>query len=263
MGLKEELDRLYLEYNNRDFVHPDPLEFLYNYKDTADREITGLIASSLAYGRVAQILRSVSFILNKMAPGPYIFVMESSPDSLYKQFRDFKHRFTTGYELCRLLISMKNILDKYGSLNKCFLEGLKTDNELEGGTVLPAVAGFAEKINALSEIKCSSLIPSPLGNSAFKRLNLYLRWMVRSDNVDPGGWIGVPESMLIIPLDTHIYRISKKLGFTRRKQADIKAALEITGALREFDKNDPVKYDFALTRLGMNRLGKTLLENNI
>ena len=263
MGLKEELDRLYLEYNNRDFVHPDPLEFLYDYKDIADREIAGLIASSLAYGRVAQILKSVSFVLKKMAPGPYIFIMESSPDSLYKQFKDFKYRFTTGYELCRLLIGIKNALNEYGSLNKCFLECLRTGNGLKQETLLPGVAGFAEKLNTLSEIECSSLIPSPLGNSAFKRLNLYLRWMVRNDNVDPGGWTGVPESMLIIPLDTHIYRILKKLGFTKRKQADIKAALEITSALKEFDKNDPVKYDFALTRLGMNRLEKTLLENNI
>lgn len=263
MGLKEELDKLYLKYNSRDFVHPDPLEFLYNYKDVADREIAGLVASSLAYGRVAQILKSVSFVLGKMTPGPFIFIRESSPGSLYSQFKDFKHRFTTGCELCCLLTGIKNALDEYGSLNKCFLEGLKTDNEIKKKAVLPAVTNFAEKLNTLAEIKCNSLMPSPLGGSAFKRLNLYLRWMVRRDNVDPGGWIGVSKSMLIMPLDTHIYRISIKLGFTKRKQADIKTALEITGALKEFDKNDPVKYDFALTRLGMNRVEGALLKKFI
>ncbi|MDD3628945.1 MAG: TIGR02757 family protein [Actinomycetota bacterium] len=263
MGLKEELDRLYLEYNDRNFIHPDPLEFLYNYKDIADREIAGLIASSLAYGRIAQILKSVSFVLGEMIPGPYIFIKELSPDSIYKQFKDFRHRFTTGYELCCLLTGIKNVLEKYGSLNKCFLECLKTDSGIGSGTVLPAITSFAEKLNASSEIGRSSLIPSPMGRSAFKRLNLYLRWMVRNDNVDPGGWTGVPEAMLIIPLDTHIYRVSIELGFTKRKQADIKTALEITDTLKKFDKNDPVKYDFALTRLRIKRLEKTLHGNNI
>lgn len=271
MGLKEELDKLYLEYNNRNFVHPDPLEFLYNYENIKDREIAGLIASSLAYGRVAQILKSVSLILGKMTPGPYIFIKESSPVSLYNQFKDFKHRFTTGSELCCLLKGIKNAIQKYGSLNNCFLEDLKTKDEIPGKTteknsdetVLPAALDFAKKLNAFAEIKCNSLMPSPLGGSAFKRLNLYLRWMVRRDNVDPGGWVGIPESRLIIPLDTHIYRISVKLGFTKRKQADIKTAVEITGALKKFDKNDPVKYDFALTRLGMNKVEEVLLKKFI
>jgi len=94
-------------------------------------------------------------------------------------------------------------------------------------------------------------------------LNLYLRWMVRRDNVDPGGWIGVSSSKLIIPLDTHMYRISLKLGFTERKQADIRTAMEITSALKKFDRDDPVKYDFALTRLGMNKVEEVFLKKYI
>lgn len=253
-GVKEELDKLYLEYNSRSFVHPDPLEFLYDYRDIADREIVGLIASSLAYGRVAQILKSVSYVLKKMTPRPYSFVKESSLESLYNQFMDFKHRFTTGSELCSLISGIKKAIEKYGSLNNCFLEGLKNEDKITDRAVLPAVTDFAKKLNTLAEIKCNSLMPYPAGGSAFKRLNLYLRWMVRRDNVDPGGWNGVPKSILIIPLDTHIYRISKKLGFTERKQADIKTAVEITRAFKKIDENDPVKYDFALTRLGMNRI---------
>ncbi len=259
MGLKEGLDKLYLSYNNRGFVHPDPLEFLYDYENIEDREIAGLIASTLAYGRVAQILKSVALVLKRITSSPFLFLKDSSPDTLYDTFKDFKHRFTTGSELSCLLMNIKNAIVKYGSLNNCFLQGLGEEDK----SVLPAALSFAKNLNAFTENRCNSLIPSPVGGSAFKRLNLYLRWMVRRDNVDPGGWIKVSRSKLIIPLDIHMHRISLSLGFTKRKQADIKTALEITNALREFDENDPVKYDFALTRLGMNKIGDVSLKKYI
>ena len=135
--------------------------------------------------------------------------------------------------------------------------------EEEEKTVHCTALDFAKNLNLSTENRCDSLVPSPIGGSAFKRLNLYLRWMVRKDNVDPGGWIGISKSKLIIPLDTHMYRISFGLGFTARKQADIKTALEITDALRKFDEKDPVKYDFALTRLGMNNTYGSLLKKYI
>lgn len=258
-GLKEELDQLYLSYNNRKFIHPDPLEFLYDYEDIGDREIAGMIASVLAYGRVTQILKSIAPVLKRMTSSPLLFLKESSPDMLYDTFKDFKHRFTTGGELSCLLINIKNAIVKYGSLNNCFLQGLREEDD----TTLSAALNFAKNLNVFTKNRCNSLIPSPMGGSAFKRLNLYLRWMVRKDNVDPGGWIKVSRSKLIVPLDTHMHRISLRLGFTGRKQADIKTALEITDVLREFDKGDPVKYDFALTRLGMNNIEEVLLKKNI
>lgn len=258
MGLREELDKLYLTYNHMKFVHPDPLEFLYDYENIEDREIAGLIASSLAYGRVAQILKSVSLVLDKMKPSPLKFIKKSESDSYITYFKDFKHRFTTGDELCCLLKGIRNALEKYGSLNNCFIEGGK-----ESGEVIPAILNFARKLNIFSKNECSSLVPSFLGNSAFKRLNLYLRWMVRRDNVDPGGWKGISPSDLIIPVDTHIHRISVKLGFTARKQADIKTAVEITDVLKKFDSRDPIKYDFALTRLGMNKIEEICLKKLI
>ena len=189
--------------------------------------------------------------------------------------------------MCCLLKGIKNVLEKYGSLNNCFLEGFSAVKENPGKdplvgqvsrtgekggliygvsaekTIIPAILNFARNLNLFSKNKCSSLIPSFLGNSAFKRLNLFLRWMVREDNVDPGGWRGIPRSDLIIPLDTHMYRISIKLGFTARKQADIKTATEITGAFKKFDRDDPVKYDFALTRLGMNKIEEIFLKKII
>lgn len=257
MGLKEELDRLYLDFNNKKFIHPDPLEFLYKYNSISDREIAGLVASSLAYGRVAQILKSVSIVLAKMIPGPLIFLKESSPRLIYRTFSHFKHRFTTGAELSCLLVNIKNSILKHGSLNECFIDGLKKEDK----SVFPAVLNFAKNLNSSQNNRCNSLMPSPVGDSAFKRLNLYLRWMVRRDNVDPGGWYKISSSKLIVPLDIHMHRISLKLGLTKRKQADIKTALEVTDSFRGFDKNDPVKYDFALTRLGMNKIERIFLKN--
>lgn len=259
MRLKEELDRLYLYYNDRKFVHPDPLEFLYDYDDIKDREIAGLVASSLAYGRVKQILKSVAAVLAKMLPAPSVFLKQSSQDLIYRTFYDFKHRFTTGAELSCLLVNIKNVIIKYGSLNACFTAGLKKGDK----TVLDAALNFADKLNASQNKRCNSLMPSPAGGSAFKRLNLYLRWMVRRDRVDPGGWDNISRSKLIVPLDTHMHRISLRLGLTKRKQADIRTALEITDSFKRFDKEDPVKYDFALTRLGINKIEHTLLKECI
>ncbi len=249
MALKDELEKIYLKYNDRDFIHPDPLEFLYDYDNTGDREIAGLIASSLAYGRVNQILKSVSKVLKILNPRPRDFLMGPSFNREAGIFNDFKHRFTAGREVLNLLLKIREVLKKYGSINYCFLAGYSKND----ATVIPALLNFIKNLDSLSSGDCCSLIPSPLGSSAFKRLNLYLRWMVRKDRVDPGGWKGIPPSKLIVPLDTHMYHISRLLGFTTRKQADLKTTIEISGSFKKINEDDPVKYDFALTRMGMNR----------
>ncbi len=240
------LCELYDTYNRREFVHPDPLEFLYDYPELRDREIVGLVSSSLAYGNVRQILKSVSGVLQRMG-APYCYVSESSRESLMQNFRDFKHRFTTGLELAALLHGMKVVLARYGSLHTCFAHALKDEHE----TVMPALAAFVAELSAGIDGRPRSLLPSPQAGSACKRLNLFLRWMVRHDDVDPGGWDSVPRSKLIVPLDVHLHRISVRLGLTGRKQADLAAALEITSAFRKIEPEDPVRYDFCLTRLGI------------
>lgn len=258
-ALKNELDKIYLKYDHRKYVHPDPLEFLYDYKEAGDREVIGLIASSLAYGRVSQILKSVSKVLKVLGPSPRAFLMDPSFNKKTGIFSDFKHRFTTGPEVLGLLLKISEVLKKYGSMNSCFLEGYSKND----ATVIPAMLNFIKKFDSVSPVYCGTLIPSYTGNSAFKRLNLYLRWMVRKDNVDPGGWKNIPTSKLIVPLDTHMHSISKLLGFTKRKQADMKAAIEITGSFSKIDDDDPVKYDFGLTRLGMNRSIQKWIKNNL
>jgi len=248
--IKRKLDELYFRYNKRIFVHPDPLELLYSYTRIEDREIAGLIASSLAYGRVVQILKSAGQILEILGSSPYRYLMGSELDYLKQSFAGFKHRFTIGDEVACLLYAARSMIKNSGSLNNAFLAGYKKGDP----DMTPALLKFCKNISILSNNSCRSLIPSHMGRSAFKRLNLYLRWMVRNDEVDPGGWSGLPPSKLLIPLDTHMHRISRSLGLTSRRQADIKTVIEITDSFKIIEKNDPVKYDFALTRIGINRL---------
>lgn len=242
--LKRRLEELYEKYNRRRWVHPDPLEFLYQYEDPKDREVVGLIASSLAYGRVGQIKRSISSVLERM-PSPQRFLEKASRRDLVRVLEGFKHRFTTAKELELLLFGVKKALRRYGSLEACFLSGMN------GEDILPGLAYFVERIFPETAGASFSLLPHPGRGSACKRLNLYLRWMVRKDGVDPGGWNGVGPSRLIVPLDTHMHRIGRLLGLTDRKQANLRTALEITEAFRMIAPEDPVRYDFCLTRLGI------------
>ena len=239
-------EELYKKLNKRDFIHPDPLEFLYRYEDTRDREVVGLFASSLSYGRVAQILKSVSSVLDVMGPRPSKFILNSSRESLIEFFSGFKHRFSTGEELSTTILGTKRILEKFGSLEACFVSGMGDDDTVHSGLV-----NFARELSEPFGGRLNSLIPCHDKKSSMKRLNLFLRWMVRRDDVDPGGWSGVPAEKLIVPLDVHMMRMCVDLGITERKCADIKTALDITESFRKISPADPVKYDFALTRLGI------------
>ncbi|MFC1462976.1 TIGR02757 family protein [Verrucomicrobiota bacterium] len=243
MITKQKLDRLYRKYNRRKYVSPDPLQFLYDYTDVRDREIVGLIASSLAYGRVAQILRSVETVLEPMGPSPRAFLMRSRPRQVKGILAPFKHRFTAGDGLASLLAGIKRLVTRHGSLNQAFLSGMQKSDS----SILPALKSFANRLNCSD----SHLVPCPSRGSACKRLNLFLRWMVRKDAVDPGGWTGVPKSRLIVPLDTHMANIGRTLGLTHRRSADMKMAIEITESFRKLAPRDPAKYDFALTRFGI------------
>ncbi len=154
---RNNLERLYKQYNKREYVHPDPLEFLYNYSDPQDQEIVGLIASSLAYGRVAQILKSVSYILNLLTPSPSLFLKDASSNDLKNMFTGFKHRFARGNHISALLIGTKQVTEKYGSLYACFFAGFKEDDE----TILPALSFFVRRITDNGNLEPGHLIPLP------------------------------------------------------------------------------------------------------
>ena len=243
-----QLENLYACYNKREYVSPDPLQFLYDYPDIRDREVVGIIASALAYGGVKQILASIGNVLDRMGASPYKFLISLDLPDLKKTLKGFKHRFATSDDLAQMLWGVKRMIEDYGSLEAGFLKGYSNTDE----TVLSALSRFVTRLKDSSETQgYKHLLPSPEKGGASKRLNLFLRWMVRKDAVDPGGWGGIPPSKLIVPIDLHMHRIGLALGITKRKQADLKTALEITDAFREIVPQDPVKFDFVLTRLGI------------
>jgi len=249
-GLGALLENLYGTWNRREFVHPDPLEFLYGYDDPADREIVGLLASSLAYGRVTQILRSVGSVLGMMGEHPSKF----PPRLLRENLGGFRHRFTPGDSIAEIFQGAVRLQERHGSLGAFVSHEVSCSGLLEAQRLL--VHGILDSAGP------TSLLPCPTRGSCCKRLNLWFRWMVRSDAVDPGGWVGVSPSVLLVPLDTHMWKVGRSLGFTARKCPDLKAVLEITEGFRGLCPCDPVRYDFTLTRFGI-RSGlslETLLE---
>lgn len=245
--LRYALDELYEQYNLRQFVHPDPLEFLYEYDNPRDREIVALLAGSMAYGRVAQILRSLRGLLDRMGPSPLLFLERTPPGDLPDVFADFKHRWTTGLEVARVLAGVRQVIERHGSLGRCFAAGLRSGHD----TTLPALERFVENLRAASPKQPNSLLPNASAGGACKRLHLVLRWLVRRDAVDPGGWDAVSPRLLIVPLDTHMHRVGIALGLCSRRQADRRSALEMTAAFAALQPSDPIRYDFALTRLGI------------
>lgn len=238
------LEDIYGKYNRKGLIHPDPLEFLYDYSRVEDREIVGLIASSLAYGRVAQILKSVSSVLAAMGSSPFDFVVAGDRSLWMRCFSGFRHRFSGSDDVVDLLCGVRGAIDFYGSLDRTMERALKETN-----SVFQGYGRFAKWL--VGKEKKNSLLPLPGRGSACKRLMLYFRWMVRRDEVDPGGWSSLSPSDLVVPLDTHMHKIARVLGFTSRKNGDFRTAVEVTEAFGLIDPGDPVKYDFALTRFGI------------
>lgn len=207
---------------------------------------------------MAQILLSVGTVLNGLQSGKRSSLRRSiedaEPQELFERFRSFKHRFTTGSEISSLLVGIKLAIKAHGSLERLFVAGIGPNDD----TILPALAAFVERLRQLAggPKACASLLSSPGDGSACKRLNLFLRWMVRRDAVDPGPWTTVSPALLIVPLDTHLFRIAGRIGLTARKQADLKTAVEVTRKFAMLCPEDPVRYDFALTRLGINPIAR-------
>jgi uncharacterized protein (TIGR02757 family) len=246
---KRMLDDLYTTFNDKRHIAADPVQFIHRYGDQRDREIVGLIASSLAFGNVNQIHGSVDRILDSMGSSPTKYLLDASPRTMTRDFRGFKHRWITGADMASMLAGVKRAIAEYGSLGGLFCSRL----EKADADVVPASGTFAEELYRRSERFNPSLLPSPRNGSACKKLNLFLRWMVRSDEIDPGGWSEVAPSMLIVPLDVHMHRLSLRLGITKRLSGDLRTAREITEAFRAVTPEDPVKYDFALTHLAISR----------
>jgi uncharacterized protein (TIGR02757 family) len=253
--LSDPLSALYRRLNRRAYVHPDPLELLYRYDKPQDQEIAGLVCACLAYGRVGQIIASCQRLLEPMGASPRAFLERACEREIRGLCAGFKHRFTTAGEAADLLVAVKRALGVHGSLEALFAAGMSAGDD----TVIPALGEFVDGMRAFAggADPCPTLLSSPRDGSACKRLNLWLRWMARRDAVDPGPWRSVRRSRLVVPLDTHLHRIARGLGLTARKAADMKTAIEITMGFARYSPRDPVKFDFCLTRLGINPACRT------
>jgi uncharacterized protein (TIGR02757 family) len=258
--LRLRLNALYAHYDHR-FVDPDPLEFPRREKQNADREVVGLLASSLAYGGVGQIKRSIFLVRRLLGDRPAEAVRALEPGQLLQALKGFRHRFNDARDLACLLLFVRRMLEEAGSIEAFFLKGFDPEHSDVG----PALASFAARALSLdheglygrgrlpADAGVRFFFPSPVQGSACKRLNLYLRWMARHDGVDLGVWRGLPAARLVIPLDAHIYTIARRVRLTRYKSPGWAMALDITKRLRRLDPEDPVKYDFALHRMGLFR----------
>jgi uncharacterized protein (TIGR02757 family) len=248
-NLKDDLTRLCARYDRR-FLDTDPVGIVRRFDDPGDREVVGLIAAGLAYGRVASIRRSLESILRRMGPKPARFVGAFDPKADAHRFDGFVHRFTKGEDVAVLIARVRDAKERAGSLEAYFMTGDDPQSETLG----PALDSFGTRLFAGLPRGHGTrwLLPLPSAGSACKRSCLFLRWMVRPDDgVDCGVWRRVSPSRLVLPLDTHLLKVVSALGWSRRKTAGWAMALEATERLRALDPADPIRFDFALSRLGI------------
>ncbi len=247
--LKQHLDRLYHDFNAVDSA-TDPIQIVRRFATPADREVAGFVAASLAFGRVGSVMRSVERTLAVMGPSPAAYVREYRSSRDARAFAPIVHRWIRGGDIAALVGIMQRMAERSGSIEGFFAEGI----EPSAADVGPALDRFSTAALALG-IRSDGVgyfFPRPSAGSACKRLNLFLRWMVRHDALDLGVWTRLSASKLIIPLDTHVIRVGRHLKLTRYASPGWAMARDITASLRALDPDDPVKYDYSLCHLGMN-----------
>ncbi len=257
VSLPSVLERLYHDYNSENSAS-DPVHRVRPFARNDDREVAGFCAAALAFGRVASVLNSIDTLLGIMGPHPAQFVREFDPEAPHPELRAMVHRWTRGVDLVALLWILRQILDRAGSIETFFVAGLAPEHDDVG----PALDVFCSRALALDIRRAYGrrvpkrpgvcyFFPRPSTGSACKRLNLFLRWVVRRDEVDLGVWTQVPASKLIVPLDTHVIRLGRCLRLTGYTSPGWRMAADITAALRRLHPDDPVRFDFALCHVGM------------
>jgi uncharacterized protein (TIGR02757 family) len=243
------LEDLYGRYNNPSWIHPDPLAIVLEYSDPADLETAGIICAALALGTVKAIMGACRSVLAILGPQPASGLAALGDEDLEGLLCGFRYRFFTARDLGSFLSGVRRLRRTYGSLETAFLSVMDPDEADYAG----AASRFVQLLAAASpEPWKSNLFPDPERGSAAKRVFLYLRWMVRKDAVDPGPWTRVSPACLIIPLDTHMAAACRCLGLLVRPQTDLRAAREVTAAFRSMVPEDPVRYDFCMTRPGIH-----------
>jgi len=245
--LKDFLDEKADLYNCLAFIELDPISIPHQFSVKEDIEISGFLAATIAWGNRKSILISANRMIELMDGKPYDFIVNHEVNDL-KRMKGFVHRTFNSDDLIYFIKALKNIYLKRGGLEQIFSK-YKTADSLQ-----PAIHEFHKAFFELPhEKKSERHVSDPFKGSAAKKINMYLRWMIRKDNrgVDFGIWKSISPSILSCPLDVHSGNVARKLGILKRKQNDAKAVLELDSVLRAFDKDDPVKYDFALFGLGV------------
>jgi uncharacterized protein (TIGR02757 family) len=254
--LRDRLESLRARYG-ASYLASDPLEYPHRFPEPLDREVVGLLASALAYGNVKIIRRSIERVLDSLGSRPAVTVTGTSSKEMARALHGFQHRWTRAKDVACLLALAGRMIEERGSIGAFFAETYAL------GDMAGSLHRFSERALALDhgglyrtrgiprDAGVRFFFPNPRTGAA-KRLNMYLRWMARPDDgVDLGLWRFVRTRDLVIPLDTHIFRIGRHLDWTGRKTPGFPAAVDITRSLARFDPEDPVKYDFALSRLGI------------
>lgn len=247
-NIKQILDKRLKEYNQFSFVESDPIQVPHKFFKKEDIEIASFLTTSIAWGQRKTIIKNAYALMDRMDNSPFEFVMEANTEEL-KRISAFVHRTFNGEDCMYFIKSLRNIYQYHGGLEKVFTIGY-----MENLDIKEALAHFRALFLSIPHPQhVNKHISDVNANSAAKRLNLMLRWLVRKDenDVDFGLWKNIPSAALLLPLDVHAGNVGRELGILTRKQNDWKAVEEITEVLREFDANDPVKYDFALFGIGV------------
>jgi len=242
------LDQKVLTFNHTTFIETDPIQVPALFTTKENIEIAGFLAATLAWGQRPTIIRNALKLVALMKNDPIEFLL-NTPEDEWDIFQDFKHRTFNGTDCVYFLKSLKNIYQNHGGLEPVFADGFRNR-----GTIFSALIHFRKVFFELKhEHRTEKHVSNVEKGAAAKRLNMYLRWLVRTDKtgVDFGLWKQIPASALMLPLDVHTGNVARKLGLLTRTQNDWQAVDEITAKLREFDPEDPIKYDFALFGLGV------------
>lgn len=253
-------ERAYAAFHHERYISPDPLEIVRRYTSPRDREVVGLVASCLALGRVDGILKAIEDALARLSAiddSPARALEAADEAELRRVCAGFRYRFFDDAQLAGLLRGISSVVRRFGTLEACVAGGSSA------GAATPTderlIAGLARLVDEVRRgadgaLDDSILLADPHRGSACKRLFLFARWMVRRDSIDPGGWQALRPSDLLVPVDTHVLKVARTLGLTRRNQASLLVSREVTAAMRGLAPDDPVRYDFALTRPGIHPL---------
>jgi uncharacterized protein (TIGR02757 family) len=254
--LKPVLDQLYASFNQPDSA-TDPIQIVRRFARDDDREVVAFIAAALAFGRVSSVLQSIERVLAVIGPAPAAYVRRFDPRRDAAAFAGIVHRWTREADIVAMLWLLRQMMDRSGSVEGFFLEGY----DPAADDIADALDSFSTRAMAL-DLKAAYgrvpkrpgvcyFFPRPSAGSGCKRLNLFLRWMVRRDALDLGVWTRVSPAKLIVPLDTHVIRVGRCLRLTDYTSPGWRMARDITTSLRAIDPKDPVKYDFSVCHLGM------------